>query len=1593
MRTRELFRYLVAMIIALSTTVNAMAQERALKIYFNENGDTATGPRILVKDDNGNYELPKGLKVTLGGAVWADKARFWEMFQRDVSDRVIAAYTASDKKESKLTLSFVDRNGKSTMPYEVNSIQWNVMNDLLSSSILDLLDNYRITTKCIPANGTGWSSTDEKWDMNFLVKTTTFTQKNVPWRENDVLNGLKSFEIGEQCWRKSPLGILINHQVELDDKCRTFIKAGWNGSNTNSNITDSDDSNWAFKVKFTLPDIRMRSYKCTVDNNFNVTLGQIDNNIIVGERAKHALRGYIAAHAGAVVPIEAPTNPEDIDPNDFHYEYEADKNKINIHTYTGVIYEAKVAGDIPVTVKLMRGDRLVCSYPQTIHVYSNDPTRSEIAIGFLNGNKGYDVTVGDQNAQIQGIITKYGENITLSNGTSGYHFEYSEDSHGEIIDIDPLTGKITAKKEGDVHVSAVLKNGGTIRSNTYTYSLHVFAKHEGLEFRRINTYHYSNSSNQYIDHYILGIPSYEDRTTWNVGTTSSDQNYDWKSNNLLRINTSINGVGDTYGVNDWKQIASFSTGEFSYWRAICQEIAFDVYVPKYTKSITQYSFAGNAAIGNKKTHSTGWNNTSSGACKYGFEINYLNQTWSGGKPQNEQINLEEANTRLINRVWDTNAGSVTETFARKSASSYTSNVGIANALNREINNVDASNSNEHKSYTVYFAVMAYLWNNESYPGDVSIGFKGIPTYEYYSTITYYNNDGTEDVWYKTDTLKTTDKTESFKMPNTIKNLPERAGYEFLGWSTDPNATTAEYPGKDGDFYPYDDVNGGGKGPVDLYAVWRANVYTVELRHVADGRIDDYVEATYDQAMPSVNVNGTPIVVPMHRGYDFKGYYAEGIGSGTKYYNEDLSSNHIWDRTEKNYVVASWAAHKSTVVFDPQGGNNYGATRVTATYDAAMPTEGVQAPQRQGYTFGGYYSKANGQGTQYYTANMTSARTWNIDERLLDPQVTEVTLYAKWIGNTYTVTLDPQGGTGGSTSVTATYGQKLPSGLIAPTKPGYEFRGYYGIKNDEWAESQGQDIYYGGKEYYDKDMNGVEPWDKTQAATIYAHWAPATYIVTFDANGGVLPNNVIDKNKQNFDIAEGSNGVITITYKYKTGNSNTLVHAEAKKPGYELLGWFVGDVKVIDASETSRNCVITDNGGYWTENGLKYNHAGDLTLTAQYRKKYKYADNVITFGKDENGNPEKVEPDEDWLYSVVNDLVGAAKDVYDNEPGHPQTMVFDLRESINRWTDGNYNCQKVMEDLQKPENAEFISPNLLVYFNADSYNYEKGKSYNAVTVDNKCEDLRVTDRYSIKIPVTFNAANATYERDAKVASDDAAKDQAKNSTWGTICLPYPIQNNTNGVKFYELQSTANNYMEFEEMAQDEVIPANTPVLYIRADGGVSSMITIKEQNVGVPMNANYTAVNKSYSNADESIRDWEFRGNLKTTVFCGKGYVNPPAGAQILDGDVYYFKQDKFTYLNPKMEKNGKTYQAAKMTLYPYRAYFYRNTGGSYSSSAKVSEYSILVIGEDGATLDITNEIFGDGEGDGKIYDLNGIRVMKPVKGRLYIVNGQKKVYK
>ena len=77
----------------------------------------------------------------------------------------------------------------------------------------------------------------------------------------------------------------------------------------------------------------------------------------------------------------------------------------------------------------------------------------------------------------------------------------------------------------------------------------------------------------------------------------------------------------------------------------------------------------------------------------------------------------------------------------------------------------------------------------------------------------------------------------------------------------------------------------------------------------------------------------------------------------------------------------------TVTLDRQGGSG-GTASVTATYGSAMPP--ITPPTRSGYTFGGYYTGTNGSGTQYYTADGSSARTWNL--------TSATTLYAKWTAN-------------------------------------------------------------------------------------------------------------------------------------------------------------------------------------------------------------------------------------------------------------------------------------------------------------------------------------------------------------------------------------------------------------------------------------------------------------------------------------------------------------------------------------------------------------------------------------------------------------------
>ncbi len=633
---------------------------------------------------------------------------------------------------------------------------------------------------------------------------------------------------------------------------------------------------------------------------------------------------------------------------------------------------------------------------------------------------------------------------------------------------------------------------------------------------------------------------------------------------------------------------------------------------------------------------------------------------------------------------------------------------------------------------------------------------------------------------------------------------------------------------------------------------------------------------------------------------------------------------------------------------------------------------------QGYTFKGWSTQKNGPveyqnyGQFYpYDKNTKGGKGY-------------VTLYAIWEANSYTVTLDHNNGSGKKDVITATYGKDMPSVdkngkvLVAPTKTGYVFDGYYS-----------QD---GNTKYYNSDMTSANKWTGTNPdQTLYARWRGKTYYVRLHACGGTLSSNVGVRGERETDETEVQTNydttlkehIVDVTAEYASPKTSKFWCSEeiTIKPGYKLVGWFtqrtggekiyrVGDQEHVFVAEKSECWDASKDGANWINDIAGNNADNPLHLYAQYECKFEIVDNGERINFKEG-------------YDITTqDIDAAIKE--DNEVYHVAPMIVDITKYpkfINAGSGGYVNSkgnkfvggeQAFKEALEDAREESKLAPNALVYLSDKSDLYSTAR--NVVMMKNEqCLNLVVTDRAPIKIPYAFKANNALYERNKNYSSEDGAVAQAANSKWGTLCLPYPIKNNSNNnVKFYKLAGLKNNYMHFTPM-NEAVIPANTPVLYKRLEG-VGSDVKIEEANVDVPVNANYS------TNPGSSYDSWQFIGTLTTKIFCGKEYDDKkvPAGAEKMNGskEIYYFKKDQFTHLS----------NTGKVTMLPYRAYFTTTV-----ANAKVAAFSLVAIDEEGAT-DITNLVDGEAKGDGKIYDLNGRRVMQPVSGRLYIVDGKKKVY-
>ena len=331
------------------------------------------------------------------------------------------------------------------------------------------------------------------------------------------------------------------------------------------------------------------------------------------------------------------------------------------------------------------------------------------------------------------------------------------------------------------------------------------------------------------------------------------------------------------------------------------------------------------------------------------------------------------------------------------------------------------------------------------------------------------------------------------------------------------------------------------------------------------------------------------------------YQISNVFGTTGYLDSYDEATVILSKTTPSVVTVSveGVEVKCKVTFGKNGGTG-GDNYVTATYGKAMPTPRT-APTRSGWAFGGYWDTTSAGGKQYYDANMKSVRNWD--------KTSDTTLWAKWTAapapstKTYKVTFGKNGGTGGDSYVTATYGKAMPTPRTAPTKAGWTFGGYW----DTLAcDAKGNPL---GKQYYNSKMESVRTWDKNGAVTLWAKW---TVRVKLGKNGGT-----------------GGDDYVTVIY-----GQPFPTRAMPTKSGYTFGGYF------ISASSKTGQCYNADGTGTssmkWTTGGTPTIWAlwlGSADLVESFTVGSKAASYYVDFWADKSISYTSFKSSASWLNNV------------------------------------------------------------------------------------------------------------------------------------------------------------------------------------------------------------------------------------------------------------------------------------------------------------------------------------------------------------------------
>ena len=346
--------------------------------------------------------------------------------------------------------------------------------------------------------------------------------------------------------------------------------------------------------------------------------------------------------------------------------------------------------------------------------------------------------------------------------------------------------------------------------------------------------------------------------------------------------------------------------------------------------------------------------------------------------------------------------------------------------------------------------------------------------------------------------------------------PTRTGHTFQGWGTSTGDTTVNYAS--GADYGRDQ-NG---GTYTLYAIWKANTYEVKYNANGGSNAPDSQIKTYGKDLTLRTTK------PTRTNYTFLGW-----GTASNDTSVDYSAGDIYSENKGITLYAIWKLNNYSVTYVLNGGTNSSSNKTSVMIGTALP---LSSPTRKGYTFVGWH--LNSQSGEIVTS-IPSTNT------------KDVTLYAEWKTNTYTIKIDLNGGKyeGATTvaSIKANYGSTVD--LFIPERDNYDFNkwsvvGLGSVSSDNLTFTVG-----------DSDV------------TLKALWGLEILTVTYNANGGILgyweggyypPP---EGNEPVIGAPVGRYGEFTsVQYQYGDDISKYII-PEVTRDLYNFLGWYNGDEKV------------------------------------------------------------------------------------------------------------------------------------------------------------------------------------------------------------------------------------------------------------------------------------------------------------------------------------------------------------------------------------------------------------------------------------------------